>query len=86
VTVTKSAPNPDDDVELPGLPQNEQRHLTHEQLHRVAIASGRLRTLVLVLGLCGLGSAKPPRYGSPMSITAKRDLGPVGLLILIFER
>ena len=43
-----------DGVELPRLPEIEQRYLTHEQLHRVALASGRLRTLVLVLGLCGL--------------------------------
>ena len=43
-----------DGVELPRLPEAEQRHLTHEQLHRVAVAAGRLRTLVLVLGYCGL--------------------------------
>jgi integrase len=43
-----------DGIELPRLPETEQRYLTHEQLHRVAVASGRLRTLVLVLGLCGL--------------------------------
>jgi integrase len=48
------AANPADGVELPRLPQVEQRYLTHEQLHRVAVASGRLRTLVLVLGYCGL--------------------------------
>jgi integrase len=48
------AANPADGVELPRLPETEQRYLTHEQLHRVAVASGRLRTLVLVLGLCGL--------------------------------
>lgn len=46
--------NPADGVELPRLPEIEQRYLTHEQLHRVAVASGRLRTLVLVLGYCGL--------------------------------
>ena len=46
--------NPADGVELPRLPESEQRYLTHEQLHRVAVASGRLRTLVLVLGYCGL--------------------------------
>jgi integrase len=39
---------------LPLLPEVEQRYLTHEQLHRVAVASGRLRTLVLMLGYCGL--------------------------------
>ena len=48
------AANPADGVELPRLPESEQRYLTHEQLHRVAVASGRLRTLVLVLGYCGL--------------------------------
>jgi integrase len=46
--------NPADGVELPRLPEVEQRYLTHDQLHRVAVASGRLRTLVLVLGYCGL--------------------------------
>jgi site-specific recombinase XerD len=40
--------NPANGVELPRLPEVEQRYLTHEQLHRVAVASGRLRTLVLV--------------------------------------
>ncbi|WP_255245979.1 tyrosine-type recombinase/integrase [Mycobacterium persicum] len=48
------ATNPADGIELPRLPEAEQRYLTHEQLHRVAVASGRLRTLVLVLGYCGL--------------------------------
>lgn len=48
------AANPVDGIELPRLPEIEQRYLTHEQLHRVAVASGRLRTLVLVLGYCGL--------------------------------
>jgi integrase len=46
--------NPADGIELPRLPEAEQRYLTHEQLHRLAIASGRFRTLVLVLGYCGL--------------------------------
>lgn len=46
--------NPADGIELPRLPETEQRFLTHEQLHRIAVASGRLRTLVLVLGYCGL--------------------------------
>ncbi|MGZ5379238.1 MAG: tyrosine-type recombinase/integrase, partial [Mycobacterium sp.] len=50
--------NPADGVELPRLPESEQRYLTHEQLHRVAVASGRLRTLVLVLGYCGLRSGE----------------------------
>ncbi len=46
--------SPADGVELPRLPEAEQRYLTHEQLHRLAVASGRFRTLVLVLGYCGL--------------------------------
>lgn len=46
--------NPAEGVELPRLPESEQRYLTHDQLHRVAVASGRMRTLVLVLGYCGL--------------------------------
>jgi integrase len=48
------AANPADGVELPRLPEAHQRYLTHEQLHRLAIASGRFRTFVLVLGYCGL--------------------------------
>ncbi|OCB14154.1 hypothetical protein A5717_11640 [Mycolicibacterium porcinum] len=48
------ASNPADGVELPRLPESDQRYLTHDQLHRVAVASGRLRTLVLILGYCGL--------------------------------
>jgi integrase len=54
--------NPADGVELPRLPESEQRYLTHEQLHRVAVASGRLRTLILVLGYCGL------RFGEAASL------------------
>ena len=46
--------NPADEIDLPTLPDTEQRYLTHEQLQRVAVASGRLRTLILVLGYCGL--------------------------------
>jgi integrase len=56
------AVNPAEGVELPRLPESEQRYLTHEQLHRVAVASGRLRTLVLVLGYCGL------RFGEAASL------------------
>ena len=65
--------NPADGVELPRLPESEQRFLTHEQLHRVAVASGRLRTLVLVLGYCGLrfGEAVALRV-SDVDISARR--------------
>jgi hypothetical protein len=46
--------NPADGIELPRKHEVEQRYLTHEQLHRLAVASGRFRTFVLVLGYCGL--------------------------------
>lgn len=46
--------NPADGIDLPRLPETEKRFLTHEQLHRLAVASGRYRTLVLLLGYCGL--------------------------------
>jgi len=46
--------NPAEGMELPRLPEVEQRYITHRQLHRLAIASGRFRTLILVLGYCGL--------------------------------
>jgi len=57
--------NPADGIELPRKPEGEQRYLTHEQLHRLAVASGRFRTLVLVLGYCGLrfGEAAALRVG-----------------------
>jgi integrase len=51
----KSLPsNPADGVELPRLPEVEQRYLTHQQLHEVAVAAGPMRTMILVLGYCGL--------------------------------
>jgi integrase len=46
--------NPADGIELPRQREATQRYLTHEQLHRLAVASGRFRTMVLVLGCCGL--------------------------------
>ncbi len=48
------ATNPADGIDLPRLPETEQRYLTHEQLNRLAVASGRFRTFVLVLAYCGL--------------------------------
>lgn len=48
------ASNPADGIELPRKPEVGQRYLTHEQLHRLAVASGRFRTFVLLLGYCGL--------------------------------
>jgi integrase len=46
--------NPTDGIELPRQREAAQRYLNHEQLHRLAVASGRFRTMVLVLGYCGL--------------------------------
>jgi integrase len=46
--------NPADGIELPRQREAAQRYLTHEQLHRLAVASGRFRTMVLMLGYCGL--------------------------------
>lgn len=48
------AANPADGIELPRKHDVEQQYPTHEQLHRLAVASGRFRTFVLVLGYCGL--------------------------------
>ncbi|MDC9006475.1 tyrosine-type recombinase/integrase [Mycobacterium marinum] len=58
--------NPAEGIELPRLPEVEQQFLTHEQLHRLAIASGRFRTFVLLLGYCGLrfGEAAALRVGN----------------------
>lgn len=65
--------NPADGIDLPRLPECKQRYITHEQLHRVAIASGRLRTLVLVLGYCGLrfGEATALQVGD-VDVAARR--------------
>lgn len=46
--------NPAEGIELPRLPEVHQRFLSHGQLHELAIAAGRFRTLILVLGYCGL--------------------------------
>ena len=65
--------NPAEGIELPRKHEMEQRHLTHEQLHRIAIASGRFRTFVLVLGYCGLrfGEAASLRVGD-VNLAARR--------------
>ncbi len=65
--------NPAEGIELPRKPEVEQRYLTHEQLHRLAVASGRFRTLVLVLGYCGLrfGEAAALRVDD-VNLTARR--------------
>jgi integrase len=57
--------NPADGIDLPPKHDVGQRYLTHEQLHRLAVAAGRFRTLVLVLGYCGVrfGEAAALRVG-----------------------
>ena len=67
------ATNPADGIELPRKHETEQRYLSHEQLHRLAVASGRFRTLVLVLGYCGLrfGEAAGLRT-SDVNLAARR--------------
>jgi integrase len=46
--------NPCEGVRLPRLPPHEQRFLTLSQLQLLADRAGEYRTMVLVLGLCGL--------------------------------
>lgn len=67
------AASPAEGIELPRKPETEQRYLTHEQLHRLAVAAGRFRTLVLVLGYCGLrfGEAAALRVGD-VDLKARR--------------
>jgi len=54
--------NPAEDIELPTKVEVDQRYLTHDQLHRLAVAAGRFRTLVFVLGYCGL------RFGEAVAL------------------
>jgi len=67
------AASPADGIELPRKPEVDKRYLTHEQLHRLAVASGRFRTFVLVLGYCGLrfGEAAALRVGD-VNLSARR--------------
>ncbi|KXP00452.1 integrase [Tsukamurella tyrosinosolvens] len=60
------ATNPAEDVELPGKVEVEQRYLSHEQAHRLAVACGEYRTFVLVLTYCGL------RFGEAIALTVGR--------------
>ncbi|MGB3352587.1 MAG: site-specific integrase [Mycobacterium sp.] len=69
--------SPADGIELPRLPEVDQRYLTHEQLHRLAVACGRFRTFVLVLGYCGLrfGEAAALRVGDVNLKTRRMRVG-----------
>lgn len=49
-----------DGIDLPKVPETEQRYLTHEQLHRLAMASGRYRTFVWSSDTAGCASVRLP--------------------------
>ncbi|PJM74186.1 site-specific integrase [Bifidobacterium primatium] len=53
---------PTKNVKLPKKIKRPHRYLTHQQLLRLANASGRYRTLILVLGFCG------PRWGEATAL------------------
>lgn len=67
------ANNTAEGIELPALRETEQLYLTHEQLHRLAVAAGRFRTFILILGYCGLrfGEAAALRVGD-VNLTTRR--------------
>jgi integrase len=46
--------NPVDGIELPPVTEVEQRFLTLDQLHQLATAAGVYKSMVYVLGTCGL--------------------------------
>jgi integrase len=54
VADNRLARNPAAGIELPRLAQSEHRYLTHAELGALADECGGYRTLVLVLGYCGL--------------------------------
>jgi integrase len=57
--------NPAADVELPPIGNPEKLYLSHQQVQELAVASGRFRTLVLVLSYCGL------RFGEATALRRK---------------
>jgi integrase len=72
-----SQPTRAEGMDLPRLPETEQRYLSHDQLHRVAVASGRLRTLVLLLGYCGLRFGEAAAlHVSDVDVAGSQDSGP----------
>lgn len=56
------AVNPAEGIELPDKLEVEQRYLTHETAHRLAVACGEHRTLALTLTYCGL------RFGEAVAL------------------
>lgn len=62
------------DQDLPEPAEQERRYLTHSELHQLALATGRYRTLTLVLGYCGL------RFGEASALR-RRHVGQKQLTI-----
>lgn len=60
--------------DLPRKHEGERRYLTHEELLRLAKATGRFETLTLVLGLCGI------RFGEAVALR-RRSVGDQELVI-----
>lgn len=59
------AVNPAEGIELPDKTETEQRYLSHEAAHRLAVACGPYRTLTFVLTFCGL------RFGEAVALRVK---------------
>jgi integrase len=59
-------PAPAAGVDLPRLPKQERRYLTHAELARLARATGDYELLVLTLGYCGL------RWGEAAGLRVQR--------------
>jgi site-specific recombinase XerC len=63
VKAKRLSANPADGVELPRLPEVQQRYLTHEQLHRLAVASENFAPLSWCWATAVFGSVRPLPYG-----------------------
>jgi integrase len=72
------ASNPAAGVRLPKLPTTERRYLDHGQLEALANACGEHRTLVLVLGYCGI------RWGEAAALRV-RNVNPMRGRVAIVE-
>ena len=67
--------NPADGMDLPRLPEAEQRYLTHDQLHRVAVASATSAPSSSYSAAAVCGSARRPRYRLPTSTWRRAGFG-----------
>lgn len=62
IKAKRLAVNPADEIDLPQISPGEKRYLTHAQVRRLALASGRFRTLVFVLAYTGI------RFGEAIAL------------------